>query len=93
MFYDFVSQLWHSKSFLFLGGYAYEIGQTSEWPVIPKEMENSKQTTNPFWNQMGKSNPFLNDIVLTSTYDSGVSMLKEDPLSLFDSIQISISLA
>ncbi|KAK7147700.1 hypothetical protein R3I94_010275 [Phoxinus phoxinus] len=68
------------------GGYAYEIGKTSEWPVIPKEVENSKQTTNPFWNKMGKSNPFLNDIVLTSTYDSGVSMLKEDPLSLFDSI-------
>ncbi|KAL0172605.1 hypothetical protein M9458_032916, partial [Cirrhinus mrigala] len=34
----------------------------------------------------GSSNPFLNEIVHASTYDSGVSMLKEDPLSQFDSI-------
>ncbi|XP_018979286.1 metastasis-associated in colon cancer protein 1-like isoform X1 [Cyprinus carpio] len=68
------------------GGYGYEMGKTSEWPVLPNEIENPKQTTNPFWNQLGRSNPFLNEIVHASTYDSGVSMLKEDPLSLFDSI-------
>lgn len=68
------------------GGYGYEIGKTSEWPVLPKEIENPKQTTNPFWNQLARSNPFLNEIVHASNYDSGVSMLKEDPLSLFDSI-------
>ncbi|NP_001186695.1 metastasis-associated in colon cancer protein 1 [Danio rerio] len=68
------------------GGCGYEIGKTSEWPVIQKEIENPKQTTNPFWNQLGRSNPFLNEIVHTSNYDSGVSMMKEDPASLFDSI-------
>ncbi|XP_051576418.1 metastasis-associated in colon cancer protein 1-like [Myxocyprinus asiaticus] len=70
----------------FHGSYAHQIGigKTSEWPDLPKENEHPKKMTNPFWNQLGQSNPFLNDIVHTSTYDSGVSILKEDPLSLFD---------
>lgn len=90
-------QLYHVIMFvftsqcLFLGSYANQFGKISEWPVLPKESENPKRTTNPFWNQLAQSNPFLNDIVHTSTYDSGVSMLKEDPLTLSDNNDDSVS--
>ncbi|TRY58778.1 hypothetical protein DNTS_034614 [Danionella cerebrum] len=67
------------------GGYSYKKEQTSEWHVLQEENELPKQKSNPFWNQLGRSNPFLNEIINTSTYDSGVSMMKEDPASLFDS--------
>ncbi|KAA0703056.1 Metastasis-associated in colon cancer protein 1 SH3 domain-containing protein 7a5 [Triplophysa tibetana] len=73
------------------GSYANQIGNISEWSVLPKESENQKRTTNPFWNQLSRSNPFLNDIVQTSTYDSGVSMLKEDPITLSDNNDDSVS--
>lgn len=76
---------------LLLGSYANQIGNISEWSVLPKESENLKRKTNPFWNQLSRSNPFLNDIVQTSTYDSGVSMLKEDPITLSDNNDDSVS--
>lgn len=66
------------------GSFAHQIDKISEWHALPKESEKPKQTTNPFWNQLARSNPFLNDIVHTSTYDSGVSMLKDDPLRVCD---------
>lgn len=66
------------------GSFAHQIDKISEWHALPKESEKQKQTTNPFWNQLARSNPFLNDIVHTSTYDSGVSMLKDDPLRVCD---------
>lgn len=69
---------------LLLGSFAHQIEKISEWPVLPKESEKPKQTNNPFWNQLARSNPFLSDIVHTSTYDSGVSMLKDDPIRVCD---------
>ncbi|KAL6489599.1 hypothetical protein MHYP_G00033400 [Metynnis hypsauchen] len=59
------------------------MGKNLEWPVLQPEVQRSAQTTNPFWNELSRSNPFLDDIVCRNTTDSGVSILKEDPLALF----------
>ncbi|KAF5901113.1 metastasis-associated in colon cancer protein 1, partial [Clarias magur] len=55
----------------------------SEWPVLQPDVQPPGQTTNPFWNKLSQSNPFLDDIVCRNTTDSNVSILKEDPSALF----------
>ncbi|XP_007237473.2 metastasis-associated in colon cancer protein 1 [Astyanax mexicanus] len=60
-----------------------QMGKHSEWPVLQPEVQHSGHATNPFWNQLSRSNPFLDDIVCRNTADSEVSILKEDPLALF----------
>lgn len=59
----------------------------SEWPILQPEVRHSTQTTNPFWNNLSGSNPFLDDIVHSKTEKtvSKVSALQGDPSNIFDS--------
>lgn len=41
--------------------------QNSEWPLLKQEVALSSQSKNPFWNKLSGSNPFLDDIVHSST--------------------------
>ncbi|XP_027005708.1 metastasis-associated in colon cancer protein 1 [Tachysurus fulvidraco] len=50
-----------------------------EWP----EGQPQGQTTNPFWNKLSQSNPFLDDIMCRTNTDSSLSILKEDISALF----------
>ncbi|XP_076827082.1 metastasis-associated in colon cancer protein 1 [Brachyhypopomus gauderio] len=59
-----------------------QMGKHSELSVLQPEVLHPAQT-NPFWNQLSRSNPFLDDIVCRTPSDRGVSVLKEDPLALF----------
>ncbi|KAF7708465.1 metastasis-associated in colon cancer protein 1 isoform X1 [Silurus meridionalis] len=54
-----------------------------EWPVLQPAIQSQGQTTNPFWNKLSQSNPFLDDIVHRNTTELQVSILKEDPSALF----------
>ncbi|XP_062847723.1 metastasis-associated in colon cancer protein 1 [Trichomycterus rosablanca] len=60
-------------------------GKHSEWPGSQMELQPAGQITNPFWNQLSKSNPFLDDIVCRDAVDSGASVLKEGSGGLFGS--------
>lgn len=51
------------------GGYVPGRTQNSEWPLLRPE---ASQTKNPFWNKLSGSNPFLDDIVHSST-DKNIS--------------------
>ncbi|KAM4600312.1 metastasis-associated in colon cancer protein 1 isoform 2-T2 [Polymixia lowei] len=55
-----------------------------EWPVLQPEVTHSTETTNPFWNKLSGSNPFLDDIVHSNTEKtiSNTSNLKEEPANL-----------
>lgn len=44
-------------------------------------------STNPFWNKLSQSNPFLDEIVCRNNTDSSVSILKEDPAFFVNSIE------
>ncbi|XP_034164813.1 metastasis-associated in colon cancer protein 1 isoform X2 [Pangasianodon hypophthalmus] len=55
----------------------------SKWPVLQPDVQPQGQTTNPFWNKLSQSNPFLDDIVCRNPTDSSVSIMKEDPSALF----------
>lgn len=55
----------------------------SEWPVLQPEVQPQGLTTNPFWNKLSQSNPFLDDIVCRNNTDSSVSILKEGPSAFF----------
>ncbi|XP_029307840.1 metastasis-associated in colon cancer protein 1 [Cottoperca gobio] len=59
------------------GGYAT---QNSEWPLLQPEVACSAQSKNPFWNKLSGSNPFLDDIVHSSTeqHISNTSNVKQD---------------
>ncbi|KAK1795270.1 hypothetical protein P4O66_010444 [Electrophorus voltai] len=59
-----------------------QMGKHSELSVLHPEVQHPAQT-NPFWNQLSRSNPFLDDIVCRPPTDLGVSILKEDPSGLF----------
>lgn len=48
------------------------ITQNSEWPFLQPEVALSTQTKNPFWKKISGSNPFLDDIV-HSTTDKNIS--------------------
>uniref|UniRef100_A0A8D3DZW5 MET transcriptional regulator MACC1 n=1 Tax=Scophthalmus maximus TaxID=52904 RepID=A0A8D3DZW5_SCOMX len=71
-----------SKQFLFFptGGLVTGITQNSEWPLLLPEVAQSSQTKNPFWNKLSGSNPFLDDIVNSSTdkHISNSSAVKRD---------------
>lgn len=41
-----------------------------EWPILqPEAQHTTQQTTNPFWNKLSGSNPFLDDIVHSNSND------------------------
>ncbi|XP_035527482.1 metastasis-associated in colon cancer protein 1 isoform X1 [Morone saxatilis] len=60
------------------GGYVTT--QNSEWPLLQPEVALSSQSNNPFWNKLSESNPFLDDIVHSSTdkHISNTSDIKQD---------------
>ncbi|CAH2282569.1 metastasis-associated in colon cancer 1 [Pelobates cultripes] len=53
--------------------------------VFNDQQKKPSKPTNPFWNGMSKSNPFLDDVVQANTFSNTkhVSILKEDPFMLF----------
>ncbi|KAM8966744.1 metastasis-associated in colon cancer protein 1 [Pelodytes ibericus] len=53
--------------------------------VFNDHSQKSSKPTNPFWNGLSESNPFLDDVVQanTSSNSKHVSILKEDPYMLF----------
>ncbi|XP_035862381.1 metastasis-associated in colon cancer protein 1 isoform X1 [Sander lucioperca] len=59
------------------GGY---VTQNSEWQILQPEVAGSSQSKNPFWNKLSGSNPFLDDIVHSSTnkHNSNTSTVKQD---------------
>lgn len=59
------------------GGYG---AQNSEWPLLQPEVARTSQSKNPFWNKLSGSNPFLDDIVHSSTdkHISNTSNVKPD---------------
>lgn len=59
------------------------MSKPSEWPVFQPDIQPQGRTTNPFWNKLSQSNPFLDDIVCRNSTDSNVSILKEDPSAFF----------
>ncbi|XP_070822601.1 metastasis-associated in colon cancer protein 1 [Chaetodon trifascialis] len=62
------------------GGYVTRTTQNSEWPLSQPEAALSSQSKNPFWNKLSGSNPFLDDIVHSSTdkHISNTSNVKQD---------------
>ncbi|XP_030638182.1 metastasis-associated in colon cancer protein 1 [Chanos chanos] len=65
------------------GRMAHQSAEHLDWPVLQTEVNNSVQTTNPFWKKLYGSNPFLDEIVHESTIQTDMSILKEDPSALF----------
>ncbi|XP_056300080.1 metastasis-associated in colon cancer protein 1 isoform X2 [Pseudoliparis swirei] len=51
--------------------------QYSEWPLSQPEDTRSSQSKNPFWDKLSGSNPFLDDIVHSST-DRHISNVKQN---------------
>ncbi|KAG8573214.1 hypothetical protein GDO81_012328 [Engystomops pustulosus] len=52
--------------------------------VFQDHSQNFPKRTNPFWNGLSESNPFLDDVLQANTSANGrVSILKEDPFFLF----------
>ncbi|KAM3613734.1 uncharacterized protein V6R79_004438 [Siganus canaliculatus] len=49
------------------GGFVTQKTQNSDWPLLQSETSISSQTQNPFWNKLSRSNPFLDEIVHSST--------------------------
>lgn len=53
-----------------------------EWPILqPEAQQTNQQTSNPFWNKLSGSNPFLDDIVHSNNNEF---ILKENPTADFD---------
>lgn len=50
---------------IFTGG--IRLTQNTKWPLLQPEFAPSSQSNNPFWNKLSASNPFLDDIVHSST--------------------------
>lgn len=63
------------------GIFASQATKHSEYPVLQPEV-----TSNPFWNKLSGSNPFLDDIVHSSTVKNSlnVSNAKQDPENSLD---------
>lgn len=62
------------------GGNVPQLTKNSEWPILQPEVIHPSQTNNPFWNRLSGSNPFLDEIVHSSTEKlSNTSNLKQDP--------------
>ncbi|XP_075964956.1 metastasis-associated in colon cancer protein 1 [Anarhichas minor] len=61
------------------------VAQNSQWPLSNPEDAHSSQSKNPFWNKLSRSNPFLDDIVDSSTVKHisssfNVKQINENPL-------------
>ncbi|XP_056142712.1 metastasis-associated in colon cancer protein 1 [Lampris incognitus] len=69
------------------GSHVSQMTKHPQWPVLLPEVTHSTQTTNPFWNKLSGSNPFLDDIVHGDTEKniSNISGLKGGPTNLVDS--------
>nr|XP_023658263.1 metastasis-associated in colon cancer protein 1-like isoform X1 [Paramormyrops kingsleyae]XP_023658264.1 metastasis-associated in colon cancer protein 1-like isoform X1 [Paramormyrops kingsleyae]XP_023658265.1 metastasis-associated in colon cancer protein 1-like isoform X1 [Paramormyrops kingsleyae] len=67
----------------------------SDVPVLQPEVHNTIHKTNPFWNGLSGSNPFLDDIVHTDKESrrsiADVSILKEDPSVIFGENNVDFS--
>ncbi|XP_066487273.1 metastasis-associated in colon cancer protein 1 [Tiliqua scincoides] len=62
------------------------LDQKSYWPVQFKQGAPRAFKTNPFWNELSASNPFLDDVAQSNNREknnSRVSILKEDPYLFF----------
>ncbi|XP_044150071.1 metastasis-associated in colon cancer protein 1 [Bufo gargarizans] len=56
--------------------------------VFQDHSQNFSKRTNPFWNGLSESNPFLDDVAQANTSTNGrVSILKEDPFLFFRDIE------
>ncbi|XP_028674149.1 metastasis-associated in colon cancer protein 1 [Erpetoichthys calabaricus] len=63
-----------------------QIGNHLEWPVLQPNVLHGSKNSNPFWNRLLGSNPFLEDIVHTNDSQRThlpSSILKEDPIAIF----------
>ncbi|XP_029444905.1 metastasis-associated in colon cancer protein 1 [Rhinatrema bivittatum] len=74
-----------------------EIDLLIDWSdVFQQQPQNVSTNTNPFWNNLSGSNPFLDDVAETSNRarnSAHVSILKEDPHLLFRDMDIRDSFA
>uniref|UniRef100_A0A8C5PYE1 MET transcriptional regulator MACC1 n=1 Tax=Leptobrachium leishanense TaxID=445787 RepID=A0A8C5PYE1_9ANUR len=57
----------------------------TDWSSVNDQPKKPLKSTNPFWNGLSESNPFLQDVAQakTSSNNKHVSILKEDPYMLF----------
>ncbi|XP_006636259.2 metastasis-associated in colon cancer protein 1 [Lepisosteus oculatus] len=65
---------------------APSVSKHSEWPILQPEVLQPAKASNPFWNGLSGSNPFLDDIMdngESQRNNTRVSILKEDPLAVF----------
>ncbi|XP_057588934.1 metastasis-associated in colon cancer protein 1 [Hippopotamus amphibius kiboko] len=65
-------------------------GLPLEWPDdFPLHGNNASSATNPFWNELSASNPFLDDItqLRNNQKRDNISILKEDPFLFFREIK------
>ncbi|KAK1172940.1 metastasis-associated in colon cancer protein 1-like [Acipenser oxyrinchus oxyrinchus] len=63
-----------------------QAGNNLDWLILKADDKPATQSSNPFWNGLSGSNPFLDDIVHTSENEkanANVSILKEDPSAIF----------
>ncbi|XP_041102230.1 metastasis-associated in colon cancer protein 1-like [Polyodon spathula] len=61
-------------------------GNHLDWLILNADDKPATQSSNPFWNGLSESNPFLDDIVHTGENqkaNANVSILKEDPSAIF----------
>lgn len=70
----------------FTGIFAFQGTKHSEFPALQPEVTHQFGTSNPFWNKLSDSNPFLDDIVRSSTEKIclNVSSAKQNPGSSLD---------
>ncbi|KAM8770952.1 metastasis-associated in colon cancer protein 1 isoform 2-T4 [Rhynchonycteris naso] len=70
-------------------------GLLLNWPdAFPCHGNNVSKATNPFWNELSASNPFLDDItqLRNNQKKANISILKEDPFLFFREIETGDSL-
>ncbi|XP_066210288.1 metastasis-associated in colon cancer protein 1 isoform X1 [Saccopteryx leptura] len=62
--------------------------------AFPRHGNNVSKATNPFWNELSASNPFLDDItqLRNNQKKANISILKEDPFLFFREIETGNSL-
>ncbi|XP_053324096.1 metastasis-associated in colon cancer protein 1 [Spea bombifrons] len=72
-----------------------ELDLLIDWSgVFNDKFKKPSKPTNPFWNGLSESNPFLEDVVQAHTFSNKpVSILKEDPFMLFRDSENRDSLA
>ncbi|XP_018605852.2 metastasis-associated in colon cancer protein 1-like [Scleropages formosus] len=68
---------------------APQVSEHSDWPILQPEVQHIPlQATNPFWNGLSESNPFLDDIIHNDTDNQSAAvnstMLKDDLFATFD---------